>query len=1587
MKKKKRLFLLSGIVFVFAFIFLVTTFVQTMITVEASSMMPGIETIIGENSKEHPLRILEITEDEKKTELGYYVAGEEPYIKNYTYDGKTFSSLEEGLKAIANEEERKAFAEAKDYLGQISNMIGDDPEKYPLTYEQYQEKYFLNGSDNVADWKEVTLDKRQVAKIKGVYESNKEKTGDYTKGEQNYYPIREDVASDQDKVKYRENIASFSYTEGMGAVSPYNIEFEAVDSGQIEQWLQSDPKAIADEYEQGYGFYINDYRILTDTVDKTMFPGEDNSDKILVYRAVPIQGYPHYRYEPLQNQMTLEEVEKAVVSNPTKEGDITKTKGTYYYWSDDGTGKLVRENLYYIQGKEPITYKEVLALSNDLPSNYEYYYKVKNVLFACRLGHTGNANDPESYEYYGWYYPNYRSGEEQYILVDETTKDLATYYISDEEYHLTKGTGDYDFVPDENAEEVAVEVDHFYYQGGFINNEWLKKYVFHLDPGDGSIDSSLSLEEKEEAKKVFDQFDIKITATTARKLESMSKSQQKTFLKDYDLIYIHDGINEEVAQVLSEDALQKEYACIIRMDTMTEKEKETIKATFSYYYDDSDSDKNYVKDNVYFVSVGGSSKGYGIFDNDLNKSIVDINNATALKNSGFQEIMDYIEEENIYRNIEGLEEIEEIVSRAKVIEYILNFQYKRVTVEKKELNILELEPAISDGSVTQQKVANWLGIDLTTSGIKINIKRMTTSEFIGKIEDINGIYDLIYIGDNYQKAISLGASVWGITTPNTTLVYSHTGGQFTRSNKFAGMLDTENANISTVRIPTKMSGNDLTKRKMEELQEFVKSGYPIIIATGLVNGNKINETKVDNSSNMYELLTDLLPQENVLVENKIDKNTLAFYTNLEKPKILFEKNGQPPSAIGDTNGPSNEYLKKNELEYRFSIQHNSAASMTSATYHCELFVDLNADGVFSEGENSAENLRDIKIYDAYNNQVLKGKDGKYHLKVNTQYYVTRTIPDNYYKLIQWKLQITSNLENGQYIRASETGYTKKETPEDKKPTVKVLQIHSDLNKSNYRPSWILTEDPNYYLNYIKKYNLPNKYNTSYKDTEFFNLIRSYVKDFNVDITTMDVNEYANYYLGRSVDTSVTTAGQDWLSQFDMVIVGFADMQDDIPTPKDSKTGEVLTYPDEEDGGKIVNRNPVEGLVTYIENGNSVLFTHDTTSFTNHQQTGAGLSNLELKWGYNLNSIMRPLVGMDRYGIKSNKVVEETGETIGSILKKGLALQGDELKKVETYANDVVYVPGSKRTKAYPDSHGYSSGILDYLTGVKTTTATQVNEGSITEYPFKIDKTLSVSSTHAQYYQLDLEADDDGDGMNDIVVWYCLNGGRYGNFPNDVRNLYYLYSKGNVLYTGVGHSKVNKTMEKKLFINAIVAAWRAGKSEPEVKFVEEFKVNSNEQTVKYYSTDENKQSAVGNIINNNLELYVTIDDIKMIPGNSENTSSDLEIEFYISDPNGSVVSGLGEEPVKKIKVDSVVKKINSGTAKCEQTADGSWKVESGNVYQVLIDDITQYVETGNGYETPTIYAKVTSNYQYYGKREVSSGYAKVKLWRRQIFDLD
>ena len=105
-------------------------------------------------------------------------------------------------------------------------------------------------------------------------------------------------------------------------------------------------------------------------------------------------------------------------------------------------------------------------------------------------------------------------------------------------------------------------------------------------------------------------------------------------------------------------------------------------------------------------------------------------------------------------------------------------------------------------------------------------------------------------------------------------------------------------------------------------------------------------------------------------------------------------------------------------------------------------------------------------------------------------------------------------------------------------------------------------------------------------------------------------------------------------------------------------------------------------------------------------------------------------------------------------------------------------------------------------------ATQVNDGQITQYPYQISskelmeinntsyKWLEISNTHYQWLQPNMELDRNGDGKNDIVVWYCISGVAGGNYkdtniynitPNDVVNNYYIYTMGNVTYSGAGHS--------------------------------------------------------------------------------------------------------------------------------------------------------------------------------------------------------
>ena len=287
-----------------------------------------------------------------------------------------------------------------------------------------------------------------------------------------------------------------------------------------------------------------------------------------------------------------------------------------------------------------------------------------------------------------------------------------------------------------------------------------------------------------------------------------------------------------------------------------------------------------------------------------------------------------------------------------------------------------------------------------------------------------------------------------------------------------------------------------------------------------------------------------------------------------------------------------------------------------------------------------------------------------------------------------------------------------------------------------------------------------------------------------DITVMTTTEYEEWYAESPYDEN--TKSGDKLSKdgelgFDIVVMGFKD---------------AYNYEDiSDESGALSN------LKNYIEEGNSVLMAHDVLSYSAYSDASNTNVNIAINpnknnidrvshWSYNITSQLRNLIGMDRY----NVAVEENKNT------------------------------GS------PYGAGFSNSLnLTNWTRYYSNMAGQINSGQINMYPYEIGENVSVARTHAQYFQLDLNSDD-------IVVWYSLSdddmsntnhGYRYFNMSgNDALNNYYIYSKGNITYTGAGHSSLgNSDIELQLFVNTIIKAIGSANSIPVVEFDNAIKIDN------------------------------------------------------------------------------------------------------------------------------------------------------------------
>lgn len=458
---------------------------------------------------------------------------------------------------------------------------------------------------------------------------------------------------------------------------------------------------------------------------------------------------------------------------------------------------------------------------------------------------------------------------------------------------------------------------------------------------------------------------------------------------------------------------------------------------------------------------------------------------------------------------------------------------------------------------------------------------------------------------------------------------------------------------------------------------------------------------------------------------------------------------------------------------------------------------------------------------------------------------------------------------------------------------------SATNASTYFSSYITKDGTTTKIQTVT--NTTDKLYGTIKTAGLFFLYFSQLQEYNVHVVRLNQKDFATKCAlvkagGDPIIGSVATSlygsankSIKW-SDLNMLILGFADCVDDI----------------DEDATLDVIENFVEG-------GRTVLFTHDTTSFVStYNKAQLDALGDDAYWGSKINARFRKYLGMDRFGVMENKGIIEN---INYLLKKDKIVNSSTGKvdfgviNIRNSGNydityDTMFVTGkgqfvdenSNGTPQYLMFDTKSSSNTETLldgTSKKVTTrilnqgmtngaipsgnkrtfyATKTNNGQIVSYPFDVGDTLELADeTHPQYWQLNMEDDD-------IVVWYSLDQGsrthddnkKYYGVQNDGINNYYIYSKGNITYSGVGHRANMNENEVKLFVNTMVASYAAQVSptEPEITNKDRSEINSKKDYLyvdfdaSYEEGDERNKEPIGDDVDkhsmtvngNNLTYY-------------------------------------------------------------------------------------------------------------------------------------
>ncbi len=304
---------------------------------------------------------------------------------------------------------------------------------------------------------------------------------------------------------------------------------------------------------------------------------------------------------------------------------------------------------------------------------------------------------------------------------------------------------------------------------------------------------------------------------------------------------------------------------------------------------------------------------------------------------------------------------------------------------------------------------------------------------------------------------------------------------------------------------------------------------------------------------------------------------------------------------------------------------------------------------------------------------------------------------------------------------------------------------------------------------------------------------------------------------------------------------------------------------------------------------------------------------------------------------------------------------------------------------FMDATGQIAPLTDLGYGApqQSNNTKKVNEGLLTQYPFTLSDNVQVATTHNQYYTVDLEDPS-------VIMWYNLIGG-YRDIE-DSWNHYYTYSKGNVTYSGTGHTSNNfPVQEQELFVNTMYRAFLGANTAPYINIFSpsngQHHLSSQDLELVYevYDLDlTDRQLKTKVYVNNGAEPIYTNNQLAnggivrfTIP--QENlTSPSTKIRIEVEDASGAIVFEERTINIQDAKL-NIHKTLNKTKAVIAEPVDVKYTISIDNFEKWMKSQIFPYAVTETALNNldviPVAQSSSTGNY---GWLEAVTGSGASKL---------